>query len=101
MRCDYIAFLNENAEKIGVLLVEPQSGSSLSAMPWPQWLLKDYISLAQARGIKVRFTQIYTPEWIPKKKKAQKTGAIHLDRRMTRLSTSQLDIYNILMKISV
>ncbi len=41
------------ARQVGVLLVEPQWGSSVAAMPWPPALLRDYISAAKARGIAV------------------------------------------------
>mmetsp|Transcript_12353 Transcript_12353/g.20462 ORF Transcript_12353/g.20462 Transcript_12353/m.20462 type:complete len:513 (-) Transcript_12353:91-1629(-) len=49
----YEAFLDQYANDIGVLLVEPQWGSSQAAFPWPKELLKKYITMAQDRGIKV------------------------------------------------
>lgn len=54
----YEAFLDEHAEKIGVLLVEPQWGSSQAAFPWPKELLMKYISMAQERGIRVLSDEI-------------------------------------------
>jgi adenosylmethionine-8-amino-7-oxononanoate aminotransferase len=39
--------------EIGVLLVEPQWGSSVAAMPWPPALLQAYIAEAKSRGIAV------------------------------------------------
>jgi len=47
------AFLDEHAHEIGVLLVEPQWGSSVAAQPWPKELLKSFIERAQSRGILV------------------------------------------------
>lgn len=49
----YVKFLDEHAVKIGVMLFEPQWGSSQAGMPWPKKLLRKYIQLAQSRGIKV------------------------------------------------
>ena len=39
--------------QLGVLLIEPQWGSSVAAMPWPPALLKAYIAEAKSRGIAV------------------------------------------------
>jgi len=50
---DYEAFLDQHAHQVGVMLVEPQWGSSQAGFPWPKDLLKRYISMAQSRGIKV------------------------------------------------
>jgi adenosylmethionine-8-amino-7-oxononanoate aminotransferase len=46
-------FLNEHAEKVGVILFEPQWGSSQAGFPWPKSLLKQYIEMARGRGIKI------------------------------------------------
>jgi adenosylmethionine-8-amino-7-oxononanoate aminotransferase len=46
-------WLNANEDEIGVMLVEPQWGSSQAGLPWKKSLLKRYISMAQSRGIKV------------------------------------------------
>jgi adenosylmethionine-8-amino-7-oxononanoate aminotransferase len=50
---DFEAFLDEHAHEVGVLLVEPQWGSAQAGLPWPPDLLKQYITMAQSRGIKV------------------------------------------------
>jgi adenosylmethionine-8-amino-7-oxononanoate aminotransferase len=50
---EYDSFLDEHAEDIGVLLVEPQWGSSVAAMPWPPGVLQEYIHRAQNHGILV------------------------------------------------
>jgi adenosylmethionine-8-amino-7-oxononanoate aminotransferase len=49
----YEAFLDKHGEEIGVLLVEPQWGSSQAAFPWPKDLLQKYVNMAQERGIRV------------------------------------------------
>jgi adenosylmethionine-8-amino-7-oxononanoate aminotransferase len=46
-------FLDRHGDEIGVLLVEPQWGSSQAALPWPKDLVKQYILLAKERGIKI------------------------------------------------
>jgi len=53
MISEFEAFLNENGDEIGVMLVEPQWGSSQAGLPWPKTLLRRYVALAQSRGIKV------------------------------------------------
>ena len=45
----YEQFLNEYATCIGVLLIEPQWGSSQVALPWPDGLAKKYVEMAQER----------------------------------------------------
>lgn len=49
----YEAFLDTHGHEVGVMLLEPQWGSSQAALPWPKHLLKKYISLARERGIKI------------------------------------------------
>ncbi len=49
----YDAFLDAHASEIGVILFEPQWGSSQAAYPWPQNILKICITKAKARGIRV------------------------------------------------
>lgn len=49
----YDAFLEAHAHEIGVILFEPQWGSSQAAYPWPKKLLKTCIVKAKARGIRV------------------------------------------------
>jgi adenosylmethionine-8-amino-7-oxononanoate aminotransferase len=46
-------WLNTNGNDIGVMLVEPQWGSSQAGLPWKKSLLKRYISMAQSCGIMV------------------------------------------------
>ncbi|KAG7350635.1 pyridoxal phosphate-dependent transferase [Nitzschia inconspicua] len=46
-------FLDLHSERVGVILFEPQWGSSQAGFPWPKALLKLYIELARARGIKI------------------------------------------------
>ena len=48
---DFIKYLDMYEHEIGVLLVEPQWGSSVAAMPWPPVLLRAYIAEAKSRGI--------------------------------------------------
>ena len=50
---EFKTYLDTYANEIGVLLVEPQWGSSVAAMPWPKDLLKAYCAEAKARGIPV------------------------------------------------
>lgn len=47
------SFLDEHEDEVGVILIEPQWGSSQAAYPWPSSLLKSYVALAKARGIYV------------------------------------------------
>mmetsp|Transcript_9735 Transcript_9735/g.17149 ORF Transcript_9735/g.17149 Transcript_9735/m.17149 type:complete len:510 (+) Transcript_9735:401-1930(+) len=47
------AFLDKHAHEVGVILFEPQWGSSQAGYPWPKSLLKKYVELARARGIKI------------------------------------------------
>lgn len=49
----YEAFLDKHADEIGVMLFEPQWGSSQAALPWPEHLLKQYVGMARERGIKI------------------------------------------------
>ena len=53
MTAEFDAFLDAHAAEIGVLLVEPQWGSSVAGQPWPAALLRCYIAKAQACGILV------------------------------------------------
>ncbi|KAL3916525.1 MAG: hypothetical protein SGILL_005139, partial [Bacillariaceae sp.] len=46
-------FLDEHADRVGVILFEPQWGSSQAGYPWPKPLLKKYIGMARSRGIKI------------------------------------------------
>jgi hypothetical protein len=40
---EFDAFLDRHAHELGVLLVEPQWGSSVAAMPWDPALLREYV----------------------------------------------------------
>jgi adenosylmethionine-8-amino-7-oxononanoate aminotransferase len=46
-------FLEDHADEVGVILFEPQWGSSQAGYPWPKSLLKTYVEMARARGIKI------------------------------------------------
>jgi adenosylmethionine-8-amino-7-oxononanoate aminotransferase len=46
-------FLDEHAEEVGVILFEPQWGSSQAGYPWPKSLLQTYVEMARERGIKI------------------------------------------------
>ncbi len=50
---DFNRYLDTYEHELGVLLVEPQWGSSVAAMPWPPELLRAYIAAAKSRGIAV------------------------------------------------
>lgn len=51
-------FLNENGSGIGVMVFEPQWGSSQAALPWPKELLQTYIRMAKGHGIRVLCDEI-------------------------------------------
>lgn len=53
LETQFVQFLDKHAHKIAVMLFEPQWGSSQAGYPWPKVLLKKFIALAKARGIKV------------------------------------------------
>lgn len=46
-------FLEEHGDEVGVILFEPQWGSSKAGFPWPKQLLKRFISMSKERGIMV------------------------------------------------
>jgi len=52
------AFLDEHAASIGVILFEPQWGSTYAARPWPKALLQEAIRRSHARGILVLCDEI-------------------------------------------
>lgn len=54
----YKEFLNNHADEVGVILFEPQWGSSQAGLPWSIELLKKYIELAKERGIKILCDEI-------------------------------------------
>ena len=51
-------FLDEHANDLGVILFEPQWGSSQAGLPWPKSLLKKYIEMAKERELKVLCDEI-------------------------------------------
>ena len=55
---EYETFLNEHGSEIGVIVFEPQWGSSQAALPWPRDLLTSYIKMAKAHGIRVLCDEI-------------------------------------------
>jgi len=54
----YKSFLDDHEHEIGVILFEPQWGSSQAGYPWPKHLLKRYIDLAKSHGIRVLCDEI-------------------------------------------
>lgn len=54
----YERFLDDHAHEVGVILLEPQWGSSQAALPWPEHLIKTYVRLARERGIKIIMDEI-------------------------------------------
>jgi adenosylmethionine-8-amino-7-oxononanoate aminotransferase len=50
---EFTKFLDTHGDEIGVILIEPQWGSSQAALPWPKTLVLKYIQLSKSRGIKV------------------------------------------------
>ena len=50
---EFETYLDTHAEQIGVVLIEPQWGSSAAAMPWPPALIKAYVEAAKKRGFGV------------------------------------------------
>ena len=53
MLADFNKYLDSYEHEVGVLLIEPQWGSSVAGMPWPPALLREYIAAAKRRGIAV------------------------------------------------
>ena len=51
-------FLDQYEDKVGVLLIEPQWGLSQAAFQWPDNLLKTYIAMAKAGGIRIVCNEI-------------------------------------------
>lgn len=50
---EFSAFLDRHGDDVGVMLIEPQWGSSQCGLPWPEDLLRRYVRMAQARGVRV------------------------------------------------
>ena len=56
---EFVSFLNSPAsDEVGVMLVEPQWGSSCVAQPWDPQLLRKYVEAAQAKGILILSDEI-------------------------------------------
>ena len=47
---EFIAYLDTYEHELGVVLVEPQWGSSVASTPWPPQLLRAYVTEAKRRG---------------------------------------------------
>mmetsp|Transcript_38140 Transcript_38140/g.110105 ORF Transcript_38140/g.110105 Transcript_38140/m.110105 type:complete len:482 (-) Transcript_38140:74-1519(-) len=47
------AFLTEHGERIGVIIFEPQWGSTFAGRPWPKSLLQEVVGMSRALGILV------------------------------------------------
>lgn len=45
------SFLDQFEDQVGVLLIEPQWGSSQAAFPWPTKVLQSVVAMTKARGI--------------------------------------------------
>jgi len=52
------AFLDEHAEHVGVILFEPQWGSSFAGRPWPPTTLKEVVRRSKSRGMLVLCDEI-------------------------------------------
>jgi len=55
---EFKSYLGKYGPELGVLLIEPQWGSSVAAMPWPPALLRSYISEAKKAGLSVIVDEI-------------------------------------------
>lgn len=58
LEAEFKAFLDKYGEEVGVIIFEPQWGSSNAALPWPADTLKHFIGLAHERGILVMCDEI-------------------------------------------
>uniref|UniRef100_A0A7S4RHR7 Uncharacterized protein n=1 Tax=Alexandrium monilatum TaxID=311494 RepID=A0A7S4RHR7_9DINO len=52
------AFLAEHGDRTGVIIFEPQWGSSFAARPWPRGLLQEAVRRSRARGLLVLCDEI-------------------------------------------
>jgi len=55
---EFKEFLSKSGDEVGVILFEPQWGSSNGAKPWPRELLKRFIELSHEKGILVLCDEI-------------------------------------------
>lgn len=53
LKKEFAGFLEQHAKEVGVILFEPQWGSSQAGLPWSKDLLRHFIAQAKAHGIKV------------------------------------------------
>ena len=53
LKKEFASFLEKNGNDIGVILFEPQWGSSQAGLPWPKDLLRYYIAWSKSYGIRV------------------------------------------------
>jgi len=53
LRGEFQKFMEEFSDSLGVLLIEPQWGSSIAALPWPKELCQEYVRIAQEHGVLV------------------------------------------------
>ena len=53
LKAKFAEFLKEHGKDVGVILFEPQWGSSQAGLPWSKDLLRHYIAESKAHGIKV------------------------------------------------
>ena len=53
LKREFAIFLEEHAEEVGVIMFEPQWGSSQAGLPWSKDLLRHFITQSKAYGIKV------------------------------------------------
>ena len=53
LRAEFIEYLDAYEHELGVVLFEPQWGSSVASTPWPPQLLRAYVTEAKRRGLAV------------------------------------------------
>ena len=53
LRAEFIEYLDAYEHELGVVLFEPQWGSSVASTPWPSRLLRAYVTEAKRRGLAV------------------------------------------------
>ena len=58
LKAEWNAFFDAEGDDLGVVVVEPQWGSSCAAAPWPKELLAEFVAMAQDRGALVLADEI-------------------------------------------
>merc|ERR1719313_2540551 len=53
LRAEFVEYLDAYEHELGVVLFEPQWGSSVASTPWPSQLLRAYVTEAKRRGLAV------------------------------------------------